>query len=133
MKALSIRQPWIELILRGIKDVENRSWDTKHRGLLVLHAAKTFDLDLNDREDREEYEYLKETYGIDRDELVYGALVGTVEVTDVTKKVRSQWHIPGQYGWYLRHPKRFEKPIPWRGEKGLFEVGEIDIDSLTAT
>lgn len=124
MKALSIRQPWIELILRGIKDVENRSWDTKHRGLLVLHAAKTFDLDLSDREDRTEYESLKNEYGINKDTLVYGALVGSIEVVAVTKDVVSDWHIQGMYGWYLRNPKRFEKPVPWRGEKGLFEVND---------
>jgi hypothetical protein len=125
MKALSIRQPWIELILRGIKDVENRSWDTKHRGIIVLHAARTFGLDLNDPVEREEYEHIRESCGIVREALVYGALVGTVEVLGVTKRVSSRWHVPGNHGWYLRNPRRFDTPIPWRGEKGLFEVGEI--------
>lgn len=34
MKALSIRQPWAWLIIHGGKDVENRTWHTKHRGAL---------------------------------------------------------------------------------------------------
>ncbi|RZK62259.1 MAG: ASCH domain-containing protein, partial [Pedobacter sp.] len=32
MKALSIKQPWATLISTGIKDIENRTWATKHRG-----------------------------------------------------------------------------------------------------
>ncbi|MBN2077483.1 MAG: ASCH domain-containing protein, partial [Spirochaetes bacterium] len=102
MKALSIRQPWAELILRGIKDVENRSWSTNHRGVMAIHAAKTFYFDLSDPGERREFEEIRDEYGIDRDSLVYGAIVGTVEVVDVTKKVSSEWHYPGSWGWYLK-------------------------------
>lgn len=40
MKALSIRQPWASLIVMGIKDIENRTWPTRHRGSVLVHAAK---------------------------------------------------------------------------------------------
>jgi hypothetical protein len=39
MKTLSIRQPYASLICRGIKTIENRSWDTKYRGKLLIHAS----------------------------------------------------------------------------------------------
>jgi hypothetical protein len=39
MKALSIRQPFASLICRGIKTIENRSWDTAYRGKLMIHAS----------------------------------------------------------------------------------------------
>ena len=39
MKALSIRQPWAWLILHGGKDIENRTWATKLRGRVLIHAA----------------------------------------------------------------------------------------------
>jgi ASCH domain-containing protein len=39
MPALSIRQPWAWAICAGCKDVENRSWNTKHRGPFVVHAG----------------------------------------------------------------------------------------------
>jgi len=39
MKTLSIRQPFASLICRGIKTIENRSWDTKYRGKLLIHAS----------------------------------------------------------------------------------------------
>jgi ASCH domain len=43
IKALTIRQPWAELILRGRKPFELRSWRTKYRGPLVIHAAAKVD------------------------------------------------------------------------------------------
>lgn len=39
--AISIRQPWASAILLLGKDVENRSnWPFKHRGPIVIHAAR---------------------------------------------------------------------------------------------
>ena len=43
MRALSIRQPWAYLIAIGAKDVENRSWLTRFRGRIYIHASKRFD------------------------------------------------------------------------------------------
>ena len=34
MKALSIRQPWAELIMQGRKTLELRTWRTNYRGAL---------------------------------------------------------------------------------------------------
>jgi len=47
MKAILIRQPWAWLIVHGYKDVENRTWSTKYRGPILIHAGKTLDPYLN--------------------------------------------------------------------------------------
>jgi len=39
MKAVTIYQPYAELIARGEKRVENRSWRTDYRGPLAIHAG----------------------------------------------------------------------------------------------
>ena len=39
MKTLSIRQPFASLVCRGIKTIENRSWETKYKGKLLIHAS----------------------------------------------------------------------------------------------
>ena len=44
MKALSVRQPWAELIARGEKTIEIRDWATKHRGPLLIVASKRPDV-----------------------------------------------------------------------------------------
>lgn len=36
---LTVRQPWADLILRGVKTLEVRTWSTAYRGPLVIHAA----------------------------------------------------------------------------------------------
>ena len=40
MKALTILQPWASLMACGAKKIETRSWATKYRGPLAIHAAK---------------------------------------------------------------------------------------------
>lgn len=40
MKALSLKQPFAELILQGRKKIELRKWNTKFRGEFLIHASK---------------------------------------------------------------------------------------------
>ena len=40
MKALSVKQPWANLIADGKKTIETRTWATKHRGLLLIVSSK---------------------------------------------------------------------------------------------
>jgi activating signal cointegrator 1 len=40
VKALTISQPYATLITHRVKLVENRTWSTKHRGRLAIHAGK---------------------------------------------------------------------------------------------
>jgi hypothetical protein len=39
MKALTIKEPWASLIADGGKLIENRSWFTRYRGPLAIHAG----------------------------------------------------------------------------------------------
>ncbi|MXY46612.1 MAG: ASCH domain-containing protein [Chloroflexi bacterium] len=39
MKALSLRQPWASLIADGRKTIETRTWRTRYRGALAIHAS----------------------------------------------------------------------------------------------
>lgn len=47
MKAISLWQPWASLLGCGAKEYETRSWATKYRGPIAIHAAlKPFDTDV---------------------------------------------------------------------------------------
>lgn len=39
MKALTLQQPWAQLVALGVKTIETRSWSTKYRGRLLIHAG----------------------------------------------------------------------------------------------
>ena len=41
--ALSVRQPWAELIVSGKKSIEIRRWQRSYRGRICIHAAKHVD------------------------------------------------------------------------------------------
>ena len=67
--ALSIRQPWAELILSGRKTLELRTWITDYRGPLWLHTGKAEDPELD------------RLFGLS--DLPRGAFVGRFDLTDV--------------------------------------------------
>jgi len=109
MRAITIHQPWAELIVRGEKDVENRSWRTHHRGPLLIHAgARAGGASFAE-------------HGVSED-AERSAIIGVVEVVDCTQRRRSRWHDEGSWGWYLAGARRFRKPVPMKGRRGLFEV-----------
>ena len=43
MYALSIKQPWAALVVRGLKTIEIRRWPTARRGRILIHAARVPD------------------------------------------------------------------------------------------
>jgi hypothetical protein len=92
LKALSIAQPWAELILRRRKPFEIRSWNTKYRGLLLIHASTSVR--------RLEAAAL----GVDPGSWTGGAFFGWAELVDVrpfTKKDAALLkHKRGGDGWW---------------------------------
>ena len=43
MKVITIKQPWATLIAEGYKEYEFRTWNTKYRGDILIHAGKGID------------------------------------------------------------------------------------------
>lgn len=43
MKTITIKQPWATLIAKGYKEYEFRTWKTKYRGEILIHAGKGID------------------------------------------------------------------------------------------
>lgn len=39
MKTLSLLQPWATLVMLGMKQYETRSWSTRYRGPILIHAS----------------------------------------------------------------------------------------------
>lgn len=133
MKALSVRAPWWAAILYCGKDIENRDWPTKFRGPVLLHASKWWQLD----EVAGDWDFVRgivrSSAGIDArgalpEPFTYrhmrdagGCIVGKVEIVDYVSASDSPWFF-GRYGFVLRNPVAFPRPIPVKGALGFFDV-----------
>ena len=62
-KAITIRQPWAGLIAVGEKIYETRSWPTKYRGPIAIHAGKSSPLRVPITPGLEEYANHNEKLG----------------------------------------------------------------------
>ena len=95
MKAISIQQPWAWAIIHAGKDVENRTWNSHHRGLLAIHAPAKRQL---------EYHWPRGVARPEEEEQPTSAIIGIVEMTDVVERKRSKW-FEGPYGFVLANPQ----------------------------
>lgn len=127
MKALSIRQPRAWLILHDGKDIENRSWPTKFRGRVLIHAVKGMT--------RDEYNDAP-LYNSDGEIIILppletmecGGIVGSVEIVDCVASSRSPWFY-GPFGFVLRDPRPLPF-TPYRGQLGFFDVPDEIVEQL---
>jgi hypothetical protein len=95
-RAISIRQPYVEQILRGIKKIEYRSRPTTIRERVFLYASLTPGASPKD------WTKVKKAPG----ELPTGLIVGTVEIVGCRFNAQD-----GCYHYVLRNPKRLRKPL----------------------
>ena len=161
MKAITIWQPWASLIALGEKKYETRSWPTKYRGKIAIHAAA-----------KELKDLPEEIRAIIKDkDLPLGAIVATADLVNV-------WHIvynpgadvdaaakidigaesmstnkhapdfddyivptekemqlgdwtPGRYAWELDNVRILPEPIPAKGKQGLWNIAD-ELVNVTA-
>ncbi len=113
--ALGIRQPWVELILRGVKTIEIRSQNTQIRGPIYIYASQ------KPAESPAAVEAARR-HGLQIDDLPRGVLVGSVEIHataptrpgDTRNACLPAELLEGKIGWHLRAPVRFEASLPVR-------------------
>ena len=138
MKALSLMQPWASLVTHGIKTVETRSWSTKYRGELLIHASGGYMLPS---------EKLLSKYRKSIPlELPTMAIIGKVNLRDVIKakdfiKQSNElgFHdlvehesilgdLSGErFAWLMDEPVIFDEPIPAKGKLGVWEFRQCKV------
>ena len=114
-RAISSRNARATSSESAYKDLENRSWDTKYRGPLLIHAGRAWaGMSIDNIEKRHRLR-------VPREKLLRGGVIGVVELVDVVTKHRSRWFDGNGFGWVLKNPRplRFRK---MDGRLGLFEV-----------
>lgn len=130
MRVLSIRQPWATLIVLGIKNVENRTWTTNYRGVVLIHASSTSP----NKEDVIAAQNLCKKVGVPfPEDFPKGGVIGSVNLvgtvwcdhnkikTDINDLYIKDLHGYNKiaYGFVLVEAQRYENIIPMRGRLGL--------------
>lgn len=122
--ALTIRQPWAWAIAAGLKTVENRSWATKYRGPLYVHAGAKLDpRELSACSARLRAAGLSVTPP-PLSSLAAGALIAVVDLVDCGRFCDDPWadRAVGVWHFKLANVRTLPEPIPVRGALGLWRV-----------
>lgn len=128
MKVLSIKEPYATLIKEKKKRIETRSWKTKYRGELYIHASIS-KIKKEIKDDKDLMDLIKEI------PLEYGkiickcSLVDCIEMTkEYIEKIKRENHQEyicgeykeGRYAWILEDIKPLENPIEAKGQLGIW-------------
>lgn len=103
LKALSLKQPWANMIAAGEKTIETRRWPTDYRGPLLIVSSKTPDIP------------------------PAGCAVALATLVDCRPMTRLDEHsarcpvYPGAFAWVLRDVRPL-KAFPVRGRLGIYDV-----------
>jgi hypothetical protein len=104
MKAISLKQPWANLVASGKKTIETRKWTTKYRGDLVICSSQNPKIE------------------------PYGKAICVVELYDIKPMIKEHEEkacikvYPGAYAWFTRNLRPINPPIPVKGSLGIFNL-----------
>jgi len=120
-RALSVRQPWAELIVRGVKQIEVRSKPTHVRGRVYIYASMG-------EVDSSHCRRIEREHHIDIALLPRGVLVGTVEIVgcrplatrDSTLAALSIARGRTDFAWLLAEPRRSDPAKPRNHPQPVF-------------
>ena len=130
MKALTIKEPWASLIIEEYKKYEFRSWKTKYRGKILIHAGLSIEKDMMER---------FKDYNID---INPGYIIGEATIVDCilvdeefNKKLRNidpvvygRSNHTETYAWKLENVVKYDNPIPCKGKLGLWNYCEVNLE-----
>lgn len=116
-RCLTVCAPFAQLIVSGVKTIENRPRRTLFRGRLLIHAGvrRTYGGHSAD--------YWARLFEVEPSSLVYGAIVGVVELVDclpIGSPAVAGPHAIGPWCWILANARRLAAPVPLSGKLGLF-------------
>lgn len=102
-KAISLKQPWANLVASAKKTIETRKWSTKYRGDLVICSSQKPKID-------------PAGYAL--------CIVELYNVRPMTKGDEKKACVkvyPGAYSWFLRNLRPI-KPFPVKGKLGIYNL-----------
>jgi hypothetical protein len=104
MKAISIQQPWANMIAAGEKTIETRTWATEFRGEILIVSSRKPDIP-------------PAGYA-----LAVATLVDCRPMSVLDEPAAQCRKTPKAVAWVLENVRRIKVPFPVQGELGVFDV-----------
>ena len=140
MKAISLQNPWAQLVVSGFKTVEAKTWSTDYRGELLICSKARSDKSL----EQAVLDVIEEETDLafEQDEFfVNGAVLGKVTLVDVREltedDLEESWMDPAEletaeaplYAWVFENAEPIAEPVEVKGKPRLFDV-ELPADTV---
>lgn len=138
IRGLTLWEPWATFIARGLKKYETRSWGTRYRGDLLIHAADRrverqglINIQAGIGNNSELASHLVDLL-MEHTTFPRGCVIAGVKLTDCIR-ITTDWAdqqsdlelalgdwTPGRYAWKCERVYAFDRPIPCKGKQGLW-------------
>lgn len=131
-KCLVVKNPWALMLVDGIKDIENRTWNTSYRGPLLIKSSK---VPVSEDETKDILTDLYHRGLMTKDQVrryyqsifsLNGRLLGQVTLDKVVTNSSSDWAEKGVYHFVVSSPKKFREPI--EGLSSGFKIFNVEVD-----
>lgn len=155
MKTISLLQPWASLVAIGAKRIETRSWATRYRGPIAIHASKAFSLNAQELCGCDPFREvlmkasiywpcvsgpfitiprgcviatatLWDCIWMDDGDLAYSVRGKTWKLTEQERAFGD--YSRGRFAWLLDNVVPLPVPVPARGSLGLWECSFVSSD-----
>ena len=138
LRALPVKDPWATLIAIGAKQIETRSYRTRHRGPIAIHSSKALSREDQELCFQEPVRGALERAGIRfPTDMPRGAIIAVAEIAACAQVPGAQdweedippepersfgFYSPGRWMWRLQSVHRLPEPIECRGMLGLWRL-----------
>jgi hypothetical protein len=131
IKAISCKQPWVNMIRHGLKPIETRKWKTEYRGDLLIVSSLKPDMNMvnNILNDLDGYPSIMEFYNEKILKGPYGMAICVAELYDIKPMTKKDevaaccFKYDGAYSWFLENIRPVV-PFQIKGQLRLFDVPE---------
>ncbi len=148
MKALTLKEPWAHCVAHLGKDVENRVWPTRHRGLLAIHSGAPVSARVVDEVYDEVSDLVGESVALSLSLAMYdirakadSCIVAVTRVVDCIPAVccESRWAMPDPnpdakevWAWVLRDTFALPCPVSHKGRLRLWDLTGDTLEAVLA-
>jgi len=128
LKAFSIKQPWASLIIKDIKDIENRTWGSYNDKWFLLHSSKQYDKNTL----KTKQNIVDKLKNIKWKKYPTGVILGIIHVKNVESDcdIDKYFWATGPKCWHIDFVYEFDTPIESKGALSFWSPNSFVMDKV---